>query len=215
MSVFIPIPPRPTVWASEKECHQWLLNILYDTYDIEVFDEPRLKDIYGNNARADIGVLIDRGNKSFFFVIEIKHQADRSTNAAAALIQAYHYREMCVVDDDRVPEWVNGKSPTFAFAGVFTPTCDMHGGRRDGMGILASNMKVGNILGHPESGNLLFRSGDMRLFSVPVDCTTPISWQTTADAYLFGSERRNGSRRDRQSVAERFFEMQQTFAELF
>lgn len=228
--VFIPIPPGPAVrqytgssrhdyWSSEKECHAWLLDVLCHTYEIQVFDEPRLVDIYGNKARADIGVLLYRNGNPLFFVIEIKCSATLSTNASQAFIQAYHYREMCVVDDQRLPSSVNGKSPTFSFAGVFVSSeesdRDHHEHRCDGMGILAANMKVGNAYFRQRHGVLLFRAGDMRLFSVPVLGDGPIDWQTTADAYLFGRERRNGGRRDRQTVAEKFFEMQQTFKELF
>lgn len=211
-------------WTSEKECHTWLLNVLREVYEFEVIDEPNLVDIFGNKARADIGVLIRRGRERMcFFVIEIKHRVMFSTNAAAAYVQAYHYREMCIVNDPRLPECVNGRSPVFAFAGVFTDICsnpdqwmghrDLHGTRCDGMGILATSLKVGNVQGDPRNNRLVFQVGEQRLFSLKDD-ERHIDWCSVNDKYMFGSEKRNGTRRERKSVAERFVESQ-TFVELF
>ena len=229
--MFIPIPPAPdsrapswhNYWSSEKECHQWLLAVLQRVPEIQVFDELGLVDIYGNRARADIGIVIDRGYGQHLLVVEIKHKVTISANAAAAYVQAYHYRDMCIASDSRLPGSVNGRSPVFAFAGVFTNICmspnrpmdrDHHEHRCDGMGILATSLKVGNIEGDPRNNRLSFHAGEQRLFNLTHD-EKSLEWCSVADSYLFGREKRNGGRRDRQTVAEKFFEMQQTFKELF
>ena len=208
-------------WSSEKEMKYWLLEILLQCHEIQVFDEPRLIDIYDKPARADIGIVVRRREEYCFFAIELKHRAQISANASAAYSQAYHYRDMCIVTDDRLPKSVRGRSPSLAFAGLFdmkgidlnTRCVPHHEHRMIGMDLLSTHLKVGSVRNYDWRNQVVFYFGEMRLFDINV-FTGQICWNHVIDNYIFGSEKRNGSRRVRQSVAERFVEVK-TLAELF
>ena len=224
---FPPLPPHVeqkqfSAWNSEKHCKAWLLDIFKSAVDAYAIAEPNLVDIYGNRARADIGILVKRGNQDCFFAVELKHQANISANAAAAYAQAYHYRDMCIVNDDRLPWTVRDKSPSLAFAGVFEMQGDRwhvdsairhHEDRWFGMDILSTLFKVGSVRYYQKRDEVSFHFGEARIFGIRLS-TGEVTWHAAADSYIFGSEKRNGSRRDRQSVAERFVEIQ-TPRELF
>lgn len=208
-------------WGSEKEMKHWLLHVLLKCPDIQVFDEPHLVDIYDNPARADIGIVVRRRNQDCFFAIELKNRAQISANASAAYSQAYHYRDMCIVTDDRLPKSVMGRSPALAFAGLFDmrapghnqPAATHHQARWFGMDILSTHLKVGSVRHYKWHDNIAFYFGEMRLFDID-GYEGVVRWNHVIDNYIFGSEKRNGSRRVRQSVAERFVEVK-TLAELF
>jgi hypothetical protein len=208
-------------WNSEKEMKCQLLDILLRCSEIQVFDEPRLIDIYDNQVRADIGIVVRRREQDCFFAIELKNRAQISANASAAYSQAYHYRDMCIVTDDRLPKSVRGRSPSLAFAGLFDmrptfggePAASHHQARWFGINILCTHLKVGSVRKYKWHDNVAFYFGEMCLFTVD-GYDGGVRWNHVIDNYIFGSEKRNGSRRARQSVAERFVEVK-TLAELF
>ena len=207
------------VWSSEKECQAWLADKLDKVKYLRVYEEVSVTDIYGRKGRIDLGLVLPVAphRERCFVAIELKNKTHISANACDAFVQAYHYREFCSLTDDRLPDDIYG-SPALAFAGVFDrmAQCDYQRERFDGMCILACQQRVGSVRCNNSRWNdeISFHMGEQLVFAVNI-ADKSIRWTNKAEDYVYGREKRNGSRRVRQSVAERFAEMESTIKELF
>lgn len=202
------------MWTTEKECHDWVDYYLSWFPEINVLDQLHMVDVFGKKARCDLGLQLYKDGEPVLFSVELKNEIHRSTNAADAYAQAFHYQEMCLVRDERITEQpLIGKSPTLSFAGVFVAESDTmtnrdanhHAQLRLGMEVLANKLRVGSLRYYPWRGSLEFWFGEnaiLRLYAGGAS-SPRLVWGAQAHNYISSSVKRNGSRRGRETIAER------------
>ena len=108
---------------------------------------------------------------------------------------------MCVVNDSRMPNCFQRRSPNLAFSGVFIDAGSSYRNERlKGMEILTTKLRVGGI--YLKQCEISFRMGESFIFR-----TKPYAdqdhWHVNAGHYLFGTVKRNGSRKSNGTVGER------------
>lgn len=197
-------------WPTEADCQTWLLTYLQDFNFIHTIREVEMKDVFGNDARVDLALLVNHPDgDEYLFVVEIKHHAHIGKNAADAYLQAHHYAEMCTFSDRRLPLHWQGRSPTMGFAGVFVipwvqfgdTEQTVHEQRRAGMEILANKMRVGSVRCSTALSEVEFWCGENSILRL--DSTRGVErWNSNAHNFVAAKVKRNGSRRDRTTVGE-------------
>lgn len=202
-------PDLEKLWETELDMQSWLVGKLRDTGVFShVVPEMEMVDVFGDKARADIGVAGRLSGESFLIAIELKLRANISANAADGFSQAYHYREMCVVNDSRMPKCFQRRSPNLAFSGVFIEAGSSYRNERlKGMAILTTKLRVGGVYlkQWPNSDTpycISFRMGEAFIFRTDPHIHRE-NWHTNAGQYLFGSVKRNGSRKSNGTLGER------------
>lgn len=179
----------------------WLVDTL-TCVGLEVHPEFQMHDLYGNKARADLAIFAEFEGRPFYFTVELKVEASLSRNAANGFAQAFHYREFCTAADDRCPDALSGTSPALSFAGIFDMSREkMHTDRRLGMEILTTKVGVGALRYYSWRNTLEFWLGEYKVLCLSTGGRVD-PWPTGLEKYIFGKQKRNGSRRGKQSVAE-------------
>lgn len=206
--------PPGALWSSEKESQTWLEQYLEWFPEIHTLDQIHMVDVFGSKARCDLGLQLYKDGEPVLFSVELKHEIHRSTNAADAYAQAFHYQEMCLVRDTRIHEpSLVGKSPTLSFAGIFVAesdtmtnrAADHHAQRRLGMEVLANKLRVGSVRYYPWRGTVEFWFGENAILRLSAGggSSPKLTWGPQAHNYISSSVKRNGSRRGRETIAER------------
>lgn len=206
--------PPGALWSSEKEVQAWFEQYLAEFPEIHTLAQLRMVDVFGKNARCDLGLQLYKDGEPLLFSVELKHETHRSTNAADAYAQAFHYQEMCLVRDPRVKEAaLLGKSPALSFAGIFVAESDTltnrdaerHAQRRLGMEILANKLRVGSVRYYPWRGTVEFWFGEQAILRLTAGrgSSPKLMWGPQAHNYISSNVKRNGSRRGRETIAER------------
>lgn len=207
-------------WRSEAEVQRFVQDTLANNPHTRcVIPEMEMIDLFGNRARADFGIVLTSGDTEFIVAVELKHNINFSANAAEGYAQAFHYREMCLISDSRVPHRLRNRSPALAFTGVFemtpfsgfTSLYKAHGQRLMGMDILSTKFGVGSLRYHPWRLSLDLYLGECWFCTIGTESNRTIQFATGFEKYVTGKHKRNGTRRDRQSVAERMASWQSLF----
>lgn len=166
---------------------------------LNFIEQVKTVDVFGTTGRVDFVIFGTYEDFPYSLAIELKGHFGISKNAAEGLHQAFHYREMSILTDPRLPSELRFKSPNIAFAGILVQGDYRHDERLFGMEILALKFGCGIVLF--DHNGIELRMGEVHLLRIG-NSHRYSRWHTSAGNYLFGSVKRAGSRRERMTYAE-------------